>query len=477
MAVSELNNRLDFLVSYSSQLVFVCIDKIKPQSQVVENFLDQQSHNAELALLTAKELTPLVTYREKIYRQLVNDSQIPKLDFNRPLNQLLAPLNNQHGAILISIYQAEKLPNKLVKELWELVLQSRFANNKHHINVLLMGESTWAEETKLALSAHSKEKPILLNSQDDMEQQDQFSHQSLDDTDLDTFIHNKRQKFAQRVKDRNQTSYLSQPIYKKWWMMLILTIVFLSVFGGILWWQYPNQVAGWLSLQDQLTANEVVSAKQATSNADNKITAAPIEMATANTQLTNPIIITAAVKLNQSLANNQDRLVTDWQTALAKIDEKSILTKRTKTKNNVELPEEVATSNKVAVQLDTPEFAIAKPNIGVLSIPESLTTDFVTNTQELMALPKDHFVIQIAATIDMTSLQEYIKTQQLTGKLWLYSTQRNGSDWHVLVNNQHFPSITLARSQIADLPESMQVNTPFVKSIRQIQQEISVSSL
>ena len=103
MAASELNNRLDYLISYSSQLVFVCSDKIQQQSKVIESFLALQNEQADLALLTANELTPLVTYREKLFRQLVSQSQTA--DFNRPLNQLLASLNNHSGPILINIFQ------------------------------------------------------------------------------------------------------------------------------------------------------------------------------------------------------------------------------------------------------------------------------------------------------------------------------------------------------------------------------------
>ena len=74
MAVSELNDRLDYLISYSSQLVFVCSDKIQLQSKVIESFIAQQSEHADLALLTANELTPLANYREKLFRQLISQN-------------------------------------------------------------------------------------------------------------------------------------------------------------------------------------------------------------------------------------------------------------------------------------------------------------------------------------------------------------------------------------------------------------------
>ena len=111
----------------------------------------------------------MVIYREKLFRQLVSPTQ--DADFNRPLNQLLAPLNHHNGSILINIFQAEKLPNKLVKELWDLVLQSRFANNKQHLNVLLMGLSDWAESCQIRLRGEVQRSTyIVLNSQIDIVQ-------------------------------------------------------------------------------------------------------------------------------------------------------------------------------------------------------------------------------------------------------------------------------------------------------------------
>ena len=220
---SELNNRLDYLISYSSQLVFVCSDKIQQQSQVIESFLADQNEQSDLALLTANELTPLVTYREKLFRQLVSQSQ--EADFNRPLNQLLASLNNQDGPIFISIFKGEKLPNKLVKELWDLVLQSRFANNKQHLNVLIMGLSDWAESAKLGLRAKSKDQPIILNSQSDIQYTE--THEF---SDLESLIQGKRNKFAQRIENRQYQPNISSSIYKKWWIAILLGLVFFNHF-------------------------------------------------------------------------------------------------------------------------------------------------------------------------------------------------------------------------------------------------------
>jgi DamX protein len=77
----------------------------------------------------------------------------------------------------------------------DLVLQSRFANNKQHLNVLLMGLSDWAQMTKSGLGAKSKGQPIVLNSQNDIQHinDNEFS-------DLESLIQDKRKSLLNAYK-------------------------------------------------------------------------------------------------------------------------------------------------------------------------------------------------------------------------------------------------------------------------------------
>lgn len=482
MAASELNNRLDYLISYSSQLVFVCSDKIQQQSQVVESFLAHQNEQADLALLTANELTPLVIYREKLFRQLISQSQ--DADFNRPLNQLLAPLNNHNGPILISIFQAEKLPNKLVKELWDLVLQSRFASNKQHLNVLLMGLSDWAESVKSSLGAKTKEQPIVLNSQSDIqydntEETDEFS-------DLESFIQDKRKKFAQRLEDRHYQPYESQPIYKKWWVATLFGLFFLAIFTGMLGWQYPGKVDAIMSyINAQLTTPQQPDKPSET-----------IELAQPTIQAITPQVAQTNTPITKE-NSTKDILVTDWSTASAKVDEQS--TKVLEQSSNID--EQVDTQPKSSIEIEEPtitqdlitqtdtvnDYQIedvvelqpmpVQEELILGNIEEVPPGNFlIAEPDMLLTLPADNFVIQIAAMANISILQDYVRDEQLSQQLWLYKTQRYGGDWYVLLTNQHFPSIEDARAEIANLPNAMLRNTPFVKSIGQVKQEISVST-
>ena len=497
MAASELNNRLDYLISYSSQLVFVCSDKIQQQSQVFESFLAQQNEQVHFAMLTANELTPLVIYRENLFRQLVSQSKIT--DFNRPLNQLLAPLNKHEGPILISVFQGEKLPKKLVKELWDLVLQSRFANNKQHLNVLIMGLSDWAQSAKSGLEAKSKSKnqPIVLNAQSDVQYDD--SEDTYDFPDLESLIQDKRKKFAQRIKDRQNPPYVSNSIYRKWWIATLCGLVFLGIFGGMLSWQYPEKVKAILSYVGAQLSTQEQSIKQSdvitlAEPAMTKITKAAASKAA---QYEIKTIEAVAVKTDGSVIKNistKELLVTNWSTASDKLDQQSNkillgisnIAEQTNASfkpksplivEDLEVHTDKVNDYQVEDKFEFEAEPISKQQVIRLGKVEPVQTNtFLTPEPDmLLALPNEIFVIQITAMANIDLLQYYIMNEQLNQKLWLYKTQRYGGDWYVLLKNSQFTSIKDARAEISNLPETMLKNTPFIKSIRQVKQEISVS--
>lgn len=501
MAASEFNQRLDYLISYSSQLVFVCSDKINSPSQVIEDFLSNQQEQADLALLTANELTPLAIYREKLFRQLIGPQQVA--DFNRPLNQLLAGLNQQQGPIVISIFQADKLPNKLVKELWDLVLQSRFAKNKQQLNILLVGLSSWAEQVKGRLAAKSKEQPIILTC--DNTQRHVYKQEL---SELETLIQDNRKKFAQRIQARSHTTYVTQSIFKKWWVVALFSMIFLAIFSGLLSWQYPEKRAAVLAFLTQKISSQP---NEQPETGDSKITTAPIELNESTFQ--QPIVAADKTAEPMVLPNNElpvetaikDELITDWATASAKLEQRTqhILANSQEIAPPVTTNQPTEAVTMLPVQIDNtlnsetiqvgklterkltdyavediyqPQQSVSaqKPSNLVIE-PVQSKQEFALNHDIISALVESDFVLQIAAMANISILQKYVNDEQLSGELWMYKTQRYGADWYVLLKNQSFPSIDAARAQMANLSPALLRNTPFVKSVRQVKQEIPQS--
>jgi DamX protein len=407
----ELNNRLDYLISYSSQLVFVCTDKVKQQSQVVESFLGQQNEHTEIALLTANELTPLVSYRETLSNQLVPHTQ--SMDFNRPLNQLLASLNQHDGPILISISQADKLPERLVKELWELVLQSRFANNKQRLNVLLMGNSKWAEAAKANVGYKSKGQPILINSQMPI-----VNSPPSESSELDRLVNSSRDKFSKRIQHRNKYFYVSQPIYKKWWVCALLGLTFFGVFAGLLYWQYPQQISSFIVSLSPERANTVIPAMNLTNislaepeaiiEAQLQSTAATavvekspdLLIAVQSQPVPDPSTVMAKLELKAN-HNVQDKLITDWSAAIAKSDQlnsQSLAQANTAQARSIVTPQKISRLTAVQAKQDgnVQLFALGKPIINEQSLLDSkVSNPVILATSKPLAVSNDYQVEDI----------------------------------------------------------------------------------
>ena len=478
MAASELQDRLDYLVSYASQLIFINSESID-QSGVLDTFISDSPEQIEIALLSATTTTPLLKYREKIYRQLVSQTQ--NADFNRPLNQLLAALNQHDGSLIISISRAENLPDKLLHELWELVLQSRFANNKQHLNVLLFAQGAWAKQARNKLQSRSGDKPLLLNDATGLPRLNQHS------SSLDKLIAQKRQQFSERVKKRAETQTRTPSYLQKKGVIATFVGIFLLLFGGIVSLQYPfwslsaehaNQVADIdqtsvtsppsdapVALDESLTLDNTVASLQATS--DNLTVNAEMTEATPDESLP-----------TASLNASSDRLITDWRSAVAKIDEKP-------SQYLLATPQAATIAPQTAEPVQSPDLPSETQRLvsSVTSAADSGTRQTAQNHSEIkpttatvtdtLELRNGQYLIQISAMSDNYLLQQFMQQNPFSKQVWRYTTQRFGADWHVLIYKQYYSSLADARAALAQLPPELAHYRPFVKSARQIKQEIA----
>jgi DamX protein len=324
----------------------------------------------------------------------------------------------------------------------------------------------------------------VLNSQNDIQHinDNEFS-------DLESLIQDKRKKFAQRIQDRHYQSAVSQPIYKKWWVATLFGLVFLITFTGILGWQYSEKVSVVMSFVNA----QIFTQEQPVKLSDmTELEKLPSEIMT---QPEPQIIRKLDTSTNSPIVkqvNTKDILVTDWKTASAKIKEYSnnVLLQTSNNDEQTKLSSEPDPSIIAVVSADETNTVndyriedkvkfdpiVKKTELQLSNIEQVLTDDVLYPVPEmLLALPSENFLIQIAAMANVNILQDYIRDEQLGQQLWLYKTQRYGGDWYVLLKNQHFSSIDLARAEIINLADSMLRNTPFVKRVSQVKQEISIS--
>jgi DamX protein len=457
--------------------VLVCSDKVKQQSHIVDDFVARQGEQTNLALMTANELLPLASYREKLFQQLLG--QDTSHNFHLPLNQLLAELNQHEGPILICIFHAERLPNKLVKELWELVLQSRFAKNKQQLNVLLMGNALWAEQSKQFLASRSKEQPIILNGNSAAANESAKANSS---SNTEYAGNNKYAEYVLQDPEPKKTLRLVL-------ISILCTVIFASVLLGMLAWLYPEKLA-------QITHPNLANSTPIANTVEQGTL--PIQV----TDLNDTIPNTMPAPENIGVPIGSEWLVTDWQTANAEYSPQLSALSSESSPELLQVPENevsqafneglkqafneglknspIDSSKNLGSQSDTPAESYDYPVVDIpivnnnqaLKIPEDSAADtlisaggalpddsvnvaatadlpleaqaveqvteaiqtaptFLYDEAQLLTLNKGDRVIQLAAMSNLDLLTQYISKHNLKD-VWVYKTQRFGGDWHVL---------------------------------------------
>ena len=513
---NELHERLEYLVNYSSQLIFVSGESIAQQQKTLEAFVFQQHDDTEIAYLTAQETMDVSNYRRQLCRQLLG--QVVG-SFVRPLNELLVDLNNHEGPILVAITQSHHLPDSFLQELWDLVLQSRFAGNKQHLNVLLFADSQWAERAKQWLPAKNTETPLIISSQSVIDEQPNFA------SDLDKMIATRREAFQAHLENRQKQSALtfSNPL-KSRWLYVVLLCVFVSTFSGLVYWQYGDNIASLFapidsadgadanlvapgSAYDQIAAetsdnNEGLNAEGSYSSAEGSLSAADgsfpyaegsFPYAEGSTLIGGAVTIDGADDINNSRAqsvssengnvstqtnetaqNQPEALITSWQNAISK-DTGDI------SKQSSASPEEKSATSGGSTSVNTVNansIAESQPNLGTApSVTETLTTEAtlsVTGSTEAPFIAPTEFALQMLAMKNEQVLNDFIEENNLGEQTRVYKTQRYGGDWYVVIYAQTFSSATQAQQAKQALPDYPNKASAFVKNGQQILQEIAL---
>lgn len=225
---TDISQRLEYLVAHSSQLVFITGEDASVQKGFVEAFLGQQSHSANVAFLSAKRGKNNQFYRQQLAEQLSLLSSR-----NQSFVQAFAARDDKVQPVIIAITCAENMPEEVLRELWDLVLQNRFARNGEQVNILMFGEHEWAEEVKSWLPTNNNDKPVLLTTQTL-----EYDEETEVEGDLDDMIANRRKLFQQRMQARAFSEGANVSLLTTWWFKLALAAIFLVSFSSILIWQY-----------------------------------------------------------------------------------------------------------------------------------------------------------------------------------------------------------------------------------------------
>ncbi|WP_026376906.1 SPOR domain-containing protein [Aestuariibacter salexigens] len=449
---TEFQSRLEHLVNYSSQLIFVSGDTIALQNRTVQAFLSQQSETAEVAYVIAEQDGDISDLRRQICRQLLGQSVGA---FMRPLNELLASLNHHEGPVLLCISRSELLPDAFVQELWDLVLQSRFKSNKQHLNVLLFGETSWTEKAKAWLPARNSDKPLLLSSQSVVSPQREQS-------DLEQMMAAKRAQLeARRIARANPQ--VPPSLLANWWAKITIVALFLVLFSAILAWVYRDDLTAMVSPQDPQQPAAEIAAEQLQS-------AVPTVEEAVVDELAQPVVDTSG---------SIEPRVTDWQTAIQSLPpaqqsdttEQQGIAAADKGLSDITTP--VQEQPPVEPEIDIPVQEDTELEQPMSAAPQDDATLNLSN-QTLMAMSGEKFFIQRSAMSSQEVLQSFLSSYTAAKDSLVYHTRRYGGDWYVVLDAKAYATLEEARAAIES--GSRQAPSAFVKRLSAIQQELSLVS-
>ena len=144
--MSELHNRLEYLISYSSQLIFVGCDSVSQQQSTLQHIVSLQHDDTEIAYFTGDQNDTDQSYRKEIYQQLTNDIPIHGFKLSDGLINKLSPSS---GPVLICICEADFISDDFLSELWDLVNQNKEHESDHHLNVILFAQAAWTPQSQV----------------------------------------------------------------------------------------------------------------------------------------------------------------------------------------------------------------------------------------------------------------------------------------------------------------------------------------
>ncbi|GAA0858804.1 hypothetical protein [Aliiglaciecola litoralis] len=467
MAMNELQSRLEYLVSYSSQLIFIGCDSASQQQNALQQFLSSQHDNVDVAYINAHAEFTDIQCRAQIYQQLLNQTGFSQ----SPLNaHLIKTLPEQSGPVLICICAAQHLSDLIVSELWDLVIQNKEYGNGRHLNVLLFGDAQWTHNAKINLSERNAHIPILLSTET------VSSETGLSPLDESISVNRARIQAKLQAQSNSATDELetSNSVIQQGWFKLLAMLLFVGLFGAILFWQYPQEISRFLQPSFTETQQQDIDSERVQQSAlsdepgtRNDINAESTEhemQASSNiaekdtSKTNNTLAITKSTEPSDKLDDTKQNIEVSQSQAQTKIDTQDLTSQS----------EALVTDWKTEVD----KIKQTKPKQVTQEVTEDPQPTELSDANPLLSLPDGRYLLQLAAMGDSNIRDDYIVEHALEDNSWTYTTQRFGGDWHVILFAQTFESVAQARSYISSLPSTIDQSQPFAKSSQQIKQEL-----
>jgi DamX protein len=460
----DILQRLDYLISFSSQFIFVSGNNPSDCTHIVETYLERHAENAQKVYLRPGRGQSNSIQKELLVRQIVPDANV---DMSRPLHDIIFRLlGDEPKQLLIVIDNAQFLPNNLILELWNLILQNQFAHEKHHIDIVLSGDRTWVSSNVNQIPHNSAEKPICIDVPDTRPIEHQW---------LEKVARNKRTEIenAKPVKDPppKQSAQRFKTDYKNFAWLLKLAfvggVVLLAGFYGLnslyqLDSQSLEEFNAFLTQQEKTESKSLSHYQRLMQPGviDDSAAIAPQQNTQTDKTETENQLVGSWQELKehehqvkqQPIQNGTSELAIN-QSAIAEFEEPSI---------SVSRPAEVVGEQQANAEPQTTPSQTA----AIAEIP-SLPFD----NEEILKMSPQGYTLQLSGLSSVQVLEEFLIEHSLVDEAMVYQTQRGSNPWWVVIFGE-YDTLAAARSATQQLPSSARQIQPWAKSLATVHQEI-----
>lgn len=128
-----------------------------------------------------------------------------------------------------------------------------------------------------------------------------------------------------------------------------------------------------------------------------------------------------------------------------------------------------STSNRTSAPAQAPAAGRAPVFSAPSSAPAPSHSAASSSGGPIQSASSAAYTLQLSSASQPGTLNAYARKQQL-GQYWVYETKRDGKAWYVLVSGV-YPSLSQAKSAVAQLPADVQAKKPWPRQISQVKQD------
>jgi DamX protein len=487
---TQLLDRLRLVTRFGSNFVSMIGVEGSGKTWLAQRYLEVWAAEKNQSLLLCHSSQTDLEHRSTILAQLFRQV---RFDPSRPLiDAFHAQLEDQKCDIVIVVDNAEHLSRSVIYELTTLVAQANL-EAKWMINVVLFTSNRTLPPTVAELTSTSNFTPLEMEIDSFSEpEKERFLEYLVYKTIIDEDILKAAQRASWNTPPRPGALMALMDSKKKKQVIIrsiiasriniaaIIALIIILLFGGYYWLTHqstPEEYA--LALDEEARR---IERESAVSNAiggerDSRFGNSDLEVVDDNTSLPPPMSdVTVTVDEN---VDDRTRVIVPDTVVDALIEEQpnpnTTVIDDAIADATAKAPESSGSSTEPTSQLEQPEVETVEAEQQEEQQAPTVVITFSYARDELKAVPKNHYTLQLGALESLEEVQGFINRHDLDGMVRIYPTVRSEKEWFI-VTYKDFQTIQAARDAVNELPVEVQAVGPWAKSMLQVHKEIDAEN-